>query len=358
VAFEAISFDADLKIVKSQKNHSYVFKLSPEIPNLFPVMQKLHPDRTPAVETRALAKQFGSLTAVDNVSLKVLPGEIFGLLGPNGAGKTTTIRMICGLIRPTSGEVLVQGRPLTRSGSRSMYARVGVCPQENILWSKLTCMEQLVFSARIYGKSRSEALGRAVMLLDRMGLKSKRNRLANTLSGGMKRRMNIIMAMMHDPDILVFDEPEAGLDPQSRVLVREFIRELAERKSVIITTHNMDEAERLSDRVAIMDHGRLLRLDTPENLKKSIGEGDILVIRLNRKDPELPGNAGHRLAGQGLRVDFDGDLLTIRSRELVSQIPEIYRVLEEEGPGISEMKLRTSTLEDVFIQLTGKSLRS
>jgi ABC-2 type transport system ATP-binding protein len=235
---------------------------------------------------------------------------------------------------------------------------VGVCPQENILWSKLTCFEQLVFSARIYSIPGGDARRRADQLLRKMGLESKRNSLAATLSGGMKRRMNVIMAMMHDPDILVFDEPEAGLDPQSRVLVREFIRELAREKTVIITTHNMDEAERMADRVAIMDGGRLLQLDTPENLRRSIGEGDILVMRFKATGAGDLGKAVAKLRETGFSLVAEGDQLTIRAMELVPRIHEIYQHLEKEQMAVTEMKMRANTLEDVFIHLTGKSLRS
>ena len=141
---------------------------------------------TTALEVRQLVKRFGSLMAVDHLTLSVYQGEIFGLLGPNGAGKTTTIRMMCGLIRPTSGEILMGGKRMNRAGTSAVRSRVGVCPQENILWTKLTCFEQLVFSARIYGSSRSEARQRANEMLLRMGLQSKKNKLASTLSGGMK----------------------------------------------------------------------------------------------------------------------------------------------------------------------------
>lgn len=313
---------------------------------------------TTALEVRQLVKRFGSLMAVDHLTLSVYQGEIFGLLGPNGAGKTTTIRMMCGLIRPTSGEILMGGKRMNRAGTSAVRSRVGVCPQENILWTKLTCFEQLVFSARIYGSSRSEARQRANEMLLRMGLQSKKNKLASTLSGGMKRRLNIIMAMMHDPDILVFDEPEAGLDPQSKILVREFIRELASRKSVIITTHNMDEAERMADRVAIMDHGRLLQLDTPDNLKKSIGEGDVLVVRLSTENQAKLDRAMAGLSNSGMKVQVNGNELTIRAMGLIPRIHEIYQLLERGGTQITELKIRTNTLEDVFIHLTGKSLRS
>jgi ABC-2 type transport system ATP-binding protein len=190
-----------------------------------------------------------------------------------------------------------------------------------------------------------------------MGLGSKRNSLASALSGGMKRRMNVIMAMMHDPEILVFDEPEAGLDPQSRVLVREFIRELAQQKSVIITTHNMDEADRMAHRVAIMDKGRLLQLDTPENLKKSVGEGDILVLRIMSTGSGDPERAFKKLRESGFSLQVENDQLTIRGMELVPRIHQVYSQLENEQIRITEMKMRVNTLEDVFIHLTGKSLR-
>lgn len=316
------------------------------------------PDKHEVVlEVRNLVKRYGNLVAVDHLSLKINRGEIFGFLGPNGAGKTTSIRMICGLLKPTSGDIFVEGKKIEADGNSNVRARVGVCPQENILWSKLTCFEQLVFSARMYGVSSDVARNRAEDLLTRMGLGLKRNKLAGTLSGGMKRRMNVILAMVHDPDILVFDEPEAGLDPQSRILVRDFIREIARNKTVIVTTHNMDEAERIAHRVAIIDSGRLLQLDSPDNLKRSIGEGDILELKLNTNDPVNLTYTEARLTERGFSVLFDGDTCIIRAMDLVPKIHEIYQVLEKEHVSINEMKVRENTLEDVFIHLTGRSLR-
>ncbi len=217
-----------------------------------------------------LTKRYGDVLAVDGLEFEVRRGEIFGLLGPNGAGKTTTIGMICGLIRPDAGRVLVAGRP---AGSPDVARTIGLAPQDSVLWPRLTCLEQLVFVGEMYGVPPSEARRRGVALLDAVGLVGKSDRLARTLSGGMRRRLNLILAMVHDPDILVLDEPEAGLDPQSRVLVREMIRSLARSrgKTVILTTHDMDEADRLADRVAIIDHGRVLVADTPEALKNRVG---------------------------------------------------------------------------------------
>jgi ABC-2 type transport system ATP-binding protein len=315
-------------------------------------------NKPPALEVRKLIRSYGDLLAVDGLSLQVRQGEILGLLGPNGAGKTTTIRMICGLLRPTSGEVIVQGKPLASGGRSEIRSRVGICPQENILWTKLTCFEQLVFSARMYNVRGTLARTRADGLLAEMGLESKRNSLAGKLSGGMKRRMNVILALMHDPDILVFDEPEAGLDPQSRILVREFIRNKSSEKTVIVSTHNMDEAERIADRVAIMDSGKLLLLDSPEKLKKSIGEGDILELKLQTPNPAALGKAEKNLVHAGYKVGGNDLLWTVRAMDLVPKIHEIYGILEREGIKVHEMKIRENTLEDVFIHLTGKSLRT
>lgn len=318
--------------------------------------QNLHAQNT-ALEVKKLVRRYGDLLAVDQLSLKVEQGEVFGILGPNGAGKTTAIRMMCGLLKPTSGEVYIKGKRVPPGGDEETRSRVGICPQENILWNKLTCFEQLVFSAGLYNVPRVEARSRAERLLQEMGLGFKRNKLAGTLSGGLKRRMNVIMAIMHDPEILVFDEPEAGLDPQSRLLVREFIRETARNKTVIVTTHNMDEADRIAKRVAIIDSGKLLQLDTPHNLKRSIGEGDVLEMKLHCGDPSSLVRAQKELETLNYTVNREGDHFTIRSMNLVPRIHEIYQVLEREMISIQEMQIRENTLEDVFIHLTGKSLR-
>ena len=309
------------------------------------------------IDTNKLTRKFGDVTAVNKITFKVRKGELYGLLGPNGAGKTTSIRMMCGLLKPTSGEVYIHGQPVLASPGRILRTRVGICPQENILWSKLTCFEQLVFSARMYNVPRSQARVRADHLLQVMGLWSKRNKLAGTLSGGLKRRMNVIMAMMHDPDILVFDEPEAGLDPQSRVMVRDFISETALSKTVIVTTHNMDEAERIATRVAIIDSGRLLQLDTPDNLKRSIGKGDVMELRFQAAGSSHMKRSEEELEKLGYSVIWEADRMEIRAMNLIPGIHEIYKILEREDLTVQEMKVRENTLEDVFIHLTGKSLR-
>jgi ABC-2 type transport system ATP-binding protein len=308
-----------------------------------------------AIYTNNLVKKFGDLTAVDHLSLEVCYGEVFGFLGPNGAGKSTSINMICSLLKPTEGEVYIKGEKVT--ARKKVLTQIGLCPQDIIIWPKLTCLEQLVFMAEMYGIGRKTAKLKALELLERMGLTEKRNKLANTLSGGMQRRLNICLALIHGPEIVVLDEPEAGLDPQSRVMVREFIKEVAKEKTVILTTHNMDEAERLADRVAIIDRGKLLLVDTPDKLKKSIGEGDILEIEMVKQNNAASQKAVKLLSSLFENVTFAGNILIIKTKDVVGKIQAITNILKDNNFKTGEIKMRSNTLEDVFIHLTGRTLR-
>jgi ABC-2 type transport system ATP-binding protein len=265
--------------------------------------------------------------------------------------------MICGLLNPDEGEVFINGKKISNGGAKVIRSKVGVCPQNIIIWPKLTCFEQLVFMARMYDVPGVIARQRADSLLTRLELQEKRNKLGNTLSGGMQRRLNILLALVHDPELVIFDEPEAGLDPQSRLLVRDFIINTAKEKTVIFTTHNMDEADRVSDRIAIIDRGKLLRLDTVDNLKKSIGEGDIMELSTKSQDETRLSNAIKMIEQKNINVTRTGEKLIIKSRNLIEQIPMIYKILEADNIQVSEMNIRENTLEDVFIHLTGRSLR-
>jgi len=313
----------------------------------------------PNVVLRAegLTKRYGDLVAVNDLSLDIYEGEVFGFLGPNGAGKTTSISMMCGLLKPDAGRVLVHGQPIA-GGTASVRTRVGICPQEIIVWSHLTCIEQLQFIGEMYGVGGQEARRRGERLLEDLGLVEKRNKQARTLSGGLQRRLNLALALVHDPDIIALDEPEAGLDPQSRVAVRSYIRQLARKKTVILTTHNMDEADRLADRVAIIDQGELLVLDTPQALKRSVGEGDVLEIALTGDDA---GREQALAALAGLKrdavVSAANGALHVRARNAVALLPLIVENLEAAGVPFGEVRLRENTLEDVFIHLTGRRLR-
>jgi ABC-2 type transport system ATP-binding protein len=309
------------------------------------------------LQTEKLTKRFGPLVAVQDLNLEVYQGEVFGFLGPNGAGKTTSINMMCGLLKPDAGRVLLHGKPLT-SGDGLARSRVGVCPQEVALWERLTCLEQLQFIGQMYGLKSKKARQRGVELLEVLDLAEKRDKQARTLSGGMKRRLNLAMALVHDPEIVVLDEPEAGLDPQSRLSVREYIQFLARQKTIILTTHNMDEAERLADRVAIINRGRLLVLDTPEALKARVGEGDVLEITLDRNLFHIEKlTASLTQINSSIGVDQAHGALILRGLNLVNLLPKIMEALAAQGIKSGEVRLRANTLEDVFIQLTGRKLR-
>ena len=247
---------------------------------------------TEIVTISGLCRRYGKLLAVDDLSLSIRRGEIFGLLGPNGAGKTTTINMLCGLLEPSAGSIAIAASPRWGDPRRA----IGYCPQDIMVWETLTCMEQLVLMGRMYKLPGPKAKARAAFLLEAMGLEEKRNRLAKTLSGGMRRRLSIILALVHEPELVVLDEPQAGLDPQSRVLVRDFIRSLGRDRTVILTTHDMEEADRLSDRVAIMDAGKILVVDTPEGLRRAAGIEEVVEVRRGTLEEVFI-----KLTGRGLR---------------------------------------------------------
>ena len=310
------------------------------------------------LHTEGLTKSYGNLKAVDDLNLEVYKGEIFGFLGPNGAGKTTSINMMCGLLRPDSGRVLIQNVPISK-GDAKIRARMGVCPQEVVLWDRLTCIEQLQFMGEMYGMAGSEAKERGDQLIREFDLLEKANTQAHKLSGGMQRRLNLAMSLIHDPDILILDEPEVGLDPQSRVKIREYIQSLAREKTVILTTHNMDEADRVADRVAIMDYGKILVLDTPEALKRSVGEGSVLELQLSaEKLDEEKIRMALLDVGDEMRVEIIDGVLNLHASDVLTLLPRVTGRLSAIGVDLGEVHIRESTLEDVFIQLTGRRLRS
>ena len=301
-----------------------------------------------------LTKRYSSFLAVDDLNLEIHAGEIFGFLGPNGAGKTTSINMMCGLLKPDLGQVFIQGQPIINRQTE-IRTRVGVCPQEIVLWKKLTCMEQLQFIGEMYGLERNEVRQRSKELVSDLDLGEEVDKLAKNLSGGMQRRLNLAMALVHNPEIVILDEPEVGLDPQSKVRVREYIKTLAQSKTVILTSHNMDEVERLADRVAIIDHGKLLVVDTPEALKQNIGEGDVLEFTF-KDQPNLPQNFLSDLGIQAVITKAD-DFVQIRALDIINLLPFILEQLGALGIHPKEVRLRANTLEDVFILLTGRRLQ-
>jgi ABC-2 type transport system ATP-binding protein len=313
-----------------------------------------YPTGAYALQVRGLTKRYGDLVAVDDLTLQINKREIFGFLGPNGAGKTTAINMMVGLLTPTAGTVLINGQDRARVPKRS----IGICPQELVLWEELTCAENLTVMGDMYNLPRAVTSERVHSLLDDLALSDKAKVRVSQLSGGMKRRLNVALAVVHDPDIVVLDEPSAGLDPQSRLLLWDFIRSLkGTGKTTILTTHAMEEADALSDRVAIIDHGKLLQLDTPANLKRTVGSGDIIEMQL--AEPERNESVMARLKSiKGiLEIKDVGGRINVQALNAVSLLPEIIERVDATRARVSDIAIRENTLEDVFIYLTGRGLR-
>jgi ABC-2 type transport system ATP-binding protein len=308
-----------------------------------------------ALSISGLTKSYGDLVAVNDLSIDVHRGEVLGFLGPNGAGKTTTVGVICGLLAAEAGEITVHGHSLSHEYAHCKQL-IGLCPQDVVIWEALTCMEQLTCVGRLYDLDARAARSRAQELLESLGLSDRRDRLAGTLSGGMKRRLNIALALVHRPRVLILDEPQAGLDPQSRVLVREYVGALSDT-TVILTTHDMDEADRMSDRVAIIDHGRLLVLDTPDNLKGSVGPGDVLEFRVAKGQDEKMERLRKDLPDGVTDKGLEGQVLRLVGGDLLNLLPVLLERFEHHGVAVEDTVIRKASLEDVFIGMTGRRLR-
>ncbi|MBU3902512.1 MAG: ABC transporter ATP-binding protein [Candidatus Thermoplasmatota archaeon] len=307
------------------------------------------------IETQNLTKKYNSFFAVKNLNLKIRKGEVFGFLGPNGAGKTTSIKMITGILKPTKGEVLIDGKRV----SSMIREKIGLCPQEIVIWDSLTCEENLRLIGEMYNVEKNVLKERTEKLLKDLMLTDKTRSLASSLSGGMKRRLNLGMALVHEPDIVVLDEPSAGLDPQSRLVLWDYINSLSKNrgKTIILTTHFMEEADRLSDRVAIMDKGELLVLDTPESLKKKLGKGDVIEIKLSESDMNKKVlEMINTIDGVEEAKEIRGRIV-VRALDAVNKIPKIIDRIEGLNTTIADVSIRRNTLEDVFISLTGRGLR-
>ena len=301
----------------------------------------------PILKAESLVKRYGKITAVNDISFDIYPGEIFGFLGPNGAGKTTTIKMMAGLLKPDSGKVIIDSEKNGRS--------IGLCPQHLVIWENLTCIEQIVFMGRMYDMSSGEANLKGEELLETLGLASVKDRIAKKLSGGMQRRLNIALAMIHSPQILFLDEPQAGLDPQSRVLVRDYIRSVTDKTTVVLTTHDMEEAEKLSHRICIIDNGRLLVSGTTDEIKKTGGYEDLIEVEIggDHKNKFISNLTPERLKN----MTISSDNLLFKVNDPIPALEEILNIIRENGIKIQDLRLRKKSLEDIFINLTGRSLR-
>jgi ABC-2 type transport system ATP-binding protein len=309
----------------------------------------------PALDCRELRKRFGELEAVRDVSFRIAQGETYGLLGPNGAGKTTTISMACGLLEPDGGEVFVAGEHLS-TRSVAAKAAIGYVPQELAIYPDLSARENLRFFARLYGLSSSEAKPRVDEVLGVIGLTDRATEQTKNFSGGMQRRLNIGIGLLHRPQLLILDEPTVGVDPQSRNAILESVERLsAEGMAVLYTTHYMEEAERLCDRVGIIDLGELKAEGTRADLVGLVGQHDRVWLE-GVGDLEAAARACRLLAEVRTTSVQDGgiQLIVDHARNV---LPELLRTTADAAVAISSVEVTEPDLEAVFLHLTGKALR-
>ena len=303
-----------------------------------------------------LRKTFGERVALDDVSFKVDAGETIGLLGPNGAGKTTTLSMMCGLARPDSGSVSFQGKVV--QNTNQFKRRVGLVPQDLALYDELPASANLELFGGLYGLEGKELAQRAAVALELVGLETRRRDRVKTFSGGMKRRLNIAAALLHDPELILLDEPTVGVDPQSRNAIFENLEELKRRgKTLVYTTHYMEEAERLCDRVVIIDHGKVLADDTVRGLYRLLPPAQAVVLEID--GPAAPAGMMASLATlPGISsVEYIAGGIQIETDDFGTPLARALGIIANHGLRVASVRTAQSSLENVFISLTGHALR-
>ncbi len=307
------------------------------------------------VETRGLMKRYGELEAVKGLSFAIRRGEIFGFLGPNGAGKTTTISMLSCLIEPTQGTAIVAGHDVVKASSE-VKRRIGLVPQELALYPTLSARDNLNYFGRIYGLRERELRPRVDEVLEMVGLAERAKAAVKTYSGGMKRRLNIAAGLLHRPEVLFLDEPTVGVDPQSRNAIFEHVERLRdEGMTILYTTHYMEEAERLCERVAIIDEGRIVTLDTPRKLIGDFGGGIIhLGVGNGMADEILPQIRSLPGVKAAARMDGKVKVEAVQAQEALIRLLELFT---RTGTDITALEVLEPNLETVFLHLTGKRLR-
>jgi ABC-2 type transport system ATP-binding protein len=314
-----------------------------------------------AVEVRELRKVYktGQKPAVDGLSFTVRRGEVFGLLGPNGAGKTTTVGVLTTRVRPTAGQAFVEGVDVVADSKRARQL-LAVVPQRNNLDRSLNARQNLLFHAAYHGIGPRERQELADDILERMGLKDHQNALVDTLSGGQAQRLMIARALMHRPKVLFLDEPSTGLDPQARLFVHERVAALhAEGVTVVLTTHDMDEAAKLCDRVGIVDHGKLLTLDTPVELTRSLPGSNTVSVTVspNGHEPAKTTKALSEVDGVQRIEEVNNMFRVYTDVDTAITLPAVLNVLRDLDVVVSDVAIGKPSLEDVFIHLTGRELR-
>ncbi len=309
------------------------------------------------LEAQNLVKNYDNFTAVKGISFDIKEGEIFSLLGPNGAGKTTTISMLSTLYTPTSGDATIGGHSITKE-PMAVKGVIGVVPQEIALYEDLTAKENLVFWGQMYGLSGKSLNSRVDEVLEQIGLTDKAKNRVKTYSGGMKRRVNIGVGLLHKPRLLFMDEPTVGIDPQSRRAILDTVKDLNKQgMTVFYTTHYMEEAAELSDRVGIIDHGELIALGTQDELTKQVGETETLILHIGEnEDPDALAKAVSAVEGVQ-KADVTGNEVSVITADAKDILAAVVTKANERGIKIRSMDIREPNLEAVFLHLTGRALR-
>ena len=307
------------------------------------------------IETFDLTKQFNGLVAVDKLNIAVEQGEVFGLLGPNGAGKTTTISMLCTILRPTSGTAKVNGYDIVKQANL-VRKSIGIIFQDPSVDDRLTGKENLYMHADLYGVPTSEQKTRVDQVLKLVELESRANDILRTYSSGMRRRLEIARGLIHNPKVLFLDEPTIGLDPQTREHIWTYVQELKKSHEVtmVLTTHYMEEADKLSDRVAIIDYGKIVALDTPVKLKEAL-EGDVITIK-TKEAQKLATTLAKEMNLQNARIMDENLELTAPNGKAL--LPKIVETASRNSITIDAVSVREPSLEDVFIHYTGREIRA
>ncbi len=311
------------------------------------------------IEARELVKRYNGAPepAVRGLSFAVRQGEIFSLLGPNGAGKTTTIAMLSGLLKPTSGEASIAGHAVTREPLQVKRV-IGVVPQEIALYPKLSARENLLFWGRLYGMGGRELRRRCQEVLEIVGLSERARQRVETFSGGMKRRLNIAVGLLHRPQVMYMDEPTVGIDPQSRRTILDTVKELnAQGMTVLYTTHYMEEAQELSHRIGIMDHGRMIAMGTLQELTRLVGGEDLVILRV-AQNGGAPALADALQVVRGVRrVHAENGAVTLSVADGHAVLPDLIQAANARGIRVAGVEIREPNLEAVFLHLTGRALR-